>query len=136
MRIKINFAGSFQCRLATDPDDTGSSPTVPRDGGVGVLGRGWTFAYNEFSFDRVIRLSNPVQLRSALVDHWEDTRVTKIEAASNEQSPLTQVDGDHLLGMTVSLGSAKFDAKKGGGMGYEVLIDFDFSIGGTKFTAQ
>jgi hypothetical protein len=137
MRIKIGFAGSFQCRLATDPDDTGSSPTVPcTNCGLGARGRGWTFAYDEVALNRVIRLSNPVQLRSALVDPWEDTRVTKVETALYEQSPLTPVDGDHLLGMTVSFGDAKFDAKKGGGTSYEVLVDFAFSIGGTKFTAQ
>jgi hypothetical protein len=137
MRIKISFAGSFQCRLATDPDDTATSPTVPcTNCKLGDLGRGWTFAWDEFPLDRKIRLSYPMQLRNALVDPWEDTRVAKVETASYEQSPWTEVVGDHLLGMTVSFGDAKFDAKKGGGTGYEVLIDFGFSIGGTKFTAQ
>ncbi len=36
----------------------------------------------------------------------------------------------------ISLGSAKFDAKTGGGATREALIDFSFSIGGTDLTAS
>jgi hypothetical protein len=37
---------------------------------------GWTFASREKPFDRVIRLSNPIQLRNALMDPWDDSLVT------------------------------------------------------------
>jgi len=138
MRIKISFEGSFQCRLATDGDDTDSKPKVPcTNCKIGDLGRGWTFAWDEFDLDRRIRLSNPVQLRNGLVDHWEDTRVTKVETASSELAPFTPDYADPLLGMTVSLGdNVMYDSKKGGGTSYEVLINLEFSIGKTKFTAQ
>jgi len=51
----INFAGFFQCRLPTDPD--------PTDEKRGVSG--YTFALaGEEDLDRIIRLHNPVNLRS------------------------------------------------------------------------
>jgi hypothetical protein len=123
------------------------------------VGKGWTFAYYEPpadpqkpSLDRIIRLSNPHLLRSAMVDPWEDTKVTLIEAsrslaqwllpAPDEFSDdllLVPVRADPLMGQVVSLGEAKFaSATPGGGTGdgHEVLDDFAFSIGGMKFQAR
>jgi len=143
--IRITFAGSFQARLATNRDHTGSSPKVPapEDGNLKALGRGWTFAYDELDFDRVIRLSSPVQLRSALVDPWEDTKITKVEVSASALGmvggywgPMVAFPGDPLVGQVVSFGDAKFSEKKGGGQGYEVLDEFAFSIGGSRFTAR
>jgi hypothetical protein len=53
--LRLEFEGFFQCRLTTDPD--------PSDETRGVSG--WTFAVApEPDLDRVIRLQNPVALRS------------------------------------------------------------------------
>jgi hypothetical protein len=164
MRIKITFAGSFQCRLATDTDKTDASPDVPGifPGGApfGALGSGWTFAWYEPpevkgkpSLDRIIRLSNPYLLRSAMVDDWEDTRVTLVEASRSlglytwplvdeplgDDIILVPVRADPLLGQVVSLGEAKFAGLTpgtGSGDGHEVLVDFAFSIGGMLFQAK
>jgi hypothetical protein len=163
MRIKISFAGSFQCRLATDTDLTDASPDVPGvfPGGApfGALGSGWTFAYYEPpavagkpSLDRIIRLSNPYLLRNAMVDPWEDTKVTMVEASrslltymspapdkSTDDLMLVPIQFDPLVGQVVSLGQAKFASEKpmgSGGDGFEVLADFAFSIGGITFTAS
>jgi hypothetical protein len=143
--IRITFAGSFQCRLATDGAPQGASPNEP----VKTFPdrTGWTFAwYEQPVFDRVIRLSNPVQLRSALVDPWEDAEVTKVEVSASALElvggywgPDVEIKGDPLLGQVVSLGQAKFNSSAqagGGGIGYEVLDDFALSIGGLQFAAK
>jgi hypothetical protein len=154
MRIKISFAGSFQCRLATDPDKTDASPKEPAPDGTpfGTPGKGWTYDFNEEKFDRVIRLSNPHALRNAMVDEWQDTRVTNVEASRSlglymspmQDAPLGDdivlmpVLTDPLMSQVVSLGQAKFaSATPGGGTGdgHEVLEDFAFSIGTMMFTA-
>jgi hypothetical protein len=154
MRIKISFAGSFQCRLATDPDPTDSSPNepAPDSSPFGTVGKGWTFAYYEENFDRIIRLSNPHALRNAMVDEWQDTRITLVEASRSlgqymspmQDAPLGDdillmpVLSDPLMSQVVSLGQAKFaSATPGGGTGdgHEVLEDFAFSIGTMMFTA-
>lgn len=55
MTIELDFAGWYQCRLATDPDDFNE----PRGHS------GWTFAFgNEPDLDRIIRFHDPVALRS------------------------------------------------------------------------
>jgi hypothetical protein len=133
-QLKIYFAGSFQARLATESDPTGASPTDPY-GVYGAAGRGWTFAYRETAFDRVIRLSRPVELRTALMDPWHDAGVTALEEDSG--SGLRPVTQDVLLGKVLSLGSAKFDTASGGGaMTREALIDFRLTIGGNLFAAN
>jgi hypothetical protein len=71
-KLKFEFNGSFQCRLSTDPAPATASPKNP------ATDPGWTFAYGETKFDRIIRLSSPVSLRSALVDPWQDTKVSKV----------------------------------------------------------
>src|SRR5262245_16885721 len=156
MKIKISFAGSFQCRLATDGDKTDASPDVPAAEGTGfdTPGKGWTFAWYEPSpddpnlithppsLDRVIRLSNPFKLRNALVDDpWEDTKVTLVEVSRSlvpglfplpgvlADNLLVPLKADPLMGQVVSLGAAKFaSATPGGGAGdgHEVLDDFAF----------
>jgi hypothetical protein len=154
MRIKISFAGSFQCRLATEHTPQDVSPTEWKDTIPDTTGG--TFSYNEEPFDRVVRLSNPHALRNALVDPWQDTKVTVVEVSSSlaprmwpgTHEPfrgvgpgerLVPVRTDSLLGQVVSFGEAKLNAAKeagGGGIGYEVLDDFAFSIGGRLFMAE
>lgn len=53
--LSLHFEGWFQCRLPTNPD--------PTDEPRGVSGSTWALA-GEPDFDRVIRLSDPVALRS------------------------------------------------------------------------
>jgi hypothetical protein len=67
MSTVVNFAGWFQARFATDPDDTDD----PRGH------QGWTFAFDgEPDFDRVIRFQNPVAQRSHAPA--PDVRVTSV----------------------------------------------------------
>jgi hypothetical protein len=70
-QVRITFASSFQCRLATDPDPTSSSRSDPYGDIRQPPAIGWTFDYNEAPFNRVIRCHSPVQLRSALLDPFE-----------------------------------------------------------------
>jgi hypothetical protein len=134
------FSGSFQCRLATQPDPTTFSPT-DKEGKLGVTGLGWTFAYREKAFDRVIRFSNPVQLRNALMDPWEDVKVKSVEVNTTRGrltmgGGLTPV-GDPLVGQVVSLGDAKFDTKLGASFtAREAISGLSLSIGGGMLTAQ
>src|SRR5262245_7295592 len=93
-------------------------------------GVGWTFAYNEKPFDRIIRLSNPVDLRQGLMDGWSDAKVAGI--AVDEGKGLRIGFTDPVIGEIVSLGKAKFQAASPGrGDKKEALVDFHFSIGGT-----
>ena len=129
--LSVSFQGSFQCRLATDNDATSASPTDPY-GDYGPASSGWTFAYREAKFDRIIRLSRPVQLRSGLVDPWEDAIVREIRVDRGAGPQL--VVADPLLRAAVSLGASKFDTSAGGGgVTREALIDFSFRIGGVGF---
>jgi hypothetical protein len=159
MKVKISFAGSFQCRLATDTDDSDASPNEPAPEGSPqkTLGKGWTFAWYEPpavagkpSLDRIIRLSNPYLLRNAMVDPWEDTKVTMVEASRSLVPGLFPLPGiladnlyvpvkaDPLVGQVVSLGEAKFATRHPNSPsdGHEHLEDFAFSIGGMLFTAS
>jgi hypothetical protein len=125
-QLKVHFGGSFQCRLATEHDSTDSSPTDPY-GDYGVKAKGWTFAYREARFDRYIRFSSPIELRTALMDPWVNVVVRKVEC--DRGSGLVPVSGDALLNKLVSLGSARFDTKQGeGDMTREALIGLKFSI--------
>jgi hypothetical protein len=122
--IKRTFQGCrFQCRLATDPAYTTALPRSRQSGG-----QGWTFAYNETKFDRVIRLSNPVDLRNGLVDGgWSDARVASVSVDRGRGAIFL---ADPVLGSIVSLGDAKFQsAPPGNGPTKEALVDFRFSIG-------
>ena len=145
MRIKISFAGSFQCRVATEHAPLDGPPAERTDTFPDTTGG--TFSYNEEPFDRVVRLSDPHALRNALVDPWEDTKVTAVEVSPSlaprmgpgTDERLVPVRTDSLVGQVVSFGEAKLNAAEeagAGGIGYEVLDDFAFSIGGMSFKAE
>ena len=132
-QLKVSFAGSFQSRLATDHDPTDASPTDP-SGRYGRASQGWTFAYRESRFDRIIRLSSPVQLRNALIDSWVNVVVGKVEA--DQGNGFASVPGDPLFNKLISLGAAKFDTKAGnGGVTKEALVGVKFAIA-TMLTAE
>jgi len=121
--MMIKFAGSFQCRLAVGFDHTDDSPTDPL-GVYGSRGQGGTFAYQEKRFDRIIRLNDPVQLRTALIDDWEGAWVRSVLVGDDFQ--LENDNMNPLNGGSVSLGStAKFEED-----GPYQIVDVDFSIGG------
>jgi hypothetical protein len=131
---RVLFAGSFQCRLATSNDLTNTSPT-DRTGVYGTKGDGDTFAYRERRFDRIIRLSKPVDLRGGLIDGWGDCAVEKVQV--DEGSGLTDDPDDPLVGEVVSLGNAKFDTHAGNKVGaQEAIIDFKLTIGNGLLTAS
>lgn len=116
-QLDISFAGSFQARLAVGMDPGDSSPTDPygtygkKSGGVGA-----TCAYQEKPFDRIIRLSKPVDLRNARIDPWEDATVKSVQMDSGKGFKPAP-PGNPFLGQVVSLGSA---AKFIEGEGYEI----------------
>jgi hypothetical protein len=127
-QLKIRFEGSFQCRLATDNDATNSSPLDPY-GTYGAKSKGWTFAYKERKFDRIIRTWSPLQLRNAVMDSWKDVKVKTVE---NDQGAgfIPVKPSDVLFGLVVRFGKAKFDTKAGGGtISREALIDLELSVG-------
>src|SRR5262245_36364953 len=102
--LSIDFKGSFQARMAVGMDPGDSSPTDP----YGTYGRksagiGATCAYQEKPFDRIIRLSNPVDLRNAQVSPWSDTIVYRVRMGAGAKQ-LTAPPGNPLDGRTVSLG--------------------------------
>jgi hypothetical protein len=132
--INFGFFGSFQCRLATNPDDTNASPNGPsqtRDPSFPAFtrpGQGWTFDFDEALFDRVIRLSGPVSLRDGLVAPWKDAVVQGVKV--DRGGGLLDAPGDPLVGQVVSLGQAvKFDSAAGGGPGLEALPGFELRAG-------
>jgi hypothetical protein len=136
---RILFSGSFQCRLATSEVPTPAGLT-DAEGKPGGNSDGWTFAYGEQPFDRVVRFSNPVQLRNALLDPWEDVMVNSVEvntirARGPAGAGLRRVP-DPLVGKIVSLGDAKLDDKLGPEFGgKEAMVDLALDIGGGLFTA-
>ncbi|RAJ90043.1 hypothetical protein LX87_05569 [Larkinella arboricola] len=117
----IRFAGSFQCRLGTNPDPTTtpdtpavSSPTDPFGDIRRPAALGWTFPYSESRFDGIIRCQQPVELRNALIDPFEPVKVTGIEVKPESLGPLgfelpfQPVPVDPLLGLPVSLGEKAY----------------------------
>jgi len=90
--LVLNFAGWFQCRIATDPD--------PTDEPRGVSG--YTFALpGESDLDRIIRLQNPVDPRS----HGPEVGVSVRSVALGDTVLLDHV----LVGASVDLlGDPKF----------------------------
>ena len=127
--LRITFGGSFQCRLATDGAAPDASPRTPFDSHGNLRGfpfTGWTYSFQENSFDRVIRLGSPVHLRNALLYKWSDTIVNRVEVDRGRGFLLTS---DALVNTVLSLGNAKFDAAAGRGATFEKLIDFKFSLG-------
>ena len=133
--LTFAFNGSFQVRLATDPDPTDSSP----NGSVGYSpqpsrpGVGWTFDFDESRFDRIVRLSRPVDLRTGLMAGWIDARVIWLRV--NRGAGFAPVAGDPLVGQVVSLGSGlKLDAAAGGGATHEAFQGLEVGVG-TVFKA-
>jgi hypothetical protein len=122
--VLIQFAGSFQCRLAVGSSATNDSPPDP----YRIYGnntKGGTFSYKERKFDRIIRLSKPIDLRNALIDPWEDTKVKAVWLYTGKG--LQAVSGNPLIGQVVSLGSSvKFSEAD---PVFWNLIDFKLSIG-------
>jgi len=100
----IQFAGSFQARLAVGGDSSASSPTDPY-GTYGPPSRGMaaTFAYQEKPFDRIIRLSKPVDLRNARIDPWTDTTVNSVQINVGK-GLVSAPPGNPFQGQVVSLG--------------------------------
>src|SRR5215218_5618725 len=134
--IKISFAGSFQCRLATELDPTDASLTDPFGEIRQPPSKGWTFAYDESPFDRIIRCQTPVELRSALVDPWEPVRVNQIQVQPEapfpylDPMPWQTIPADPLLNLPVSLGDqAMFDSDEGGGMTFEAILSCRVTFG-------
>lgn len=118
-QLDIKFAGSFQARLAVGADPGDSSPTDPygtygkKSLGTGVSA---TYTYREQPFDRIIRLSKPVDLRNAWIYPWHDTIVFSVQmVVGGKYKPAPP--GNPLDGRVVSLGEkAKFIE----GEGYEI----------------
>jgi hypothetical protein len=104
MQLFIQFAGSFQARLAVGMDPSASSPTDPYGTyGLKSGGAGATCAYRETPFDRIIRLSKPVDLRNARIDPWTDTTVKSVLInAGKELVPAPP--GSPFQGQVISLG--------------------------------
>lgn len=135
-QVRISFSGSFQCRLATDPDPSNATRSDPENR---ARSPGWTYDYGERPFDRFIRLQSPVELRSALVDAFVPVTVTSIEiqpeSLGHLDLPFQIVPADPLLGVTVSLGdTALFDSAAGGGASREAILNCKLSFG-TMLTA-
>ena len=139
-KLVFSFSGSFQVRLATDPDPTNHSPNGPTTPPDGVApfsrpGEGWTFDYDENRFDRVVRFASPVSLRTdGLLEAWRDVTVTTVKV--DRGLGLVSI-ADPLLGEPVTLGKfVKLDAAAGGGAGQEALKEFEFMVGlGGMFSA-
>ena len=95
--LRLEFEGFFQCRLTTDPD--------PSDETRGVSG--WTFAVApEPDLDRIIRLQDPVALRS----QGPTVGVNIVRVLMNEQPSANHP----LLGARVDLRDApKFEGRNG-----------------------
>jgi hypothetical protein len=134
--IKISFGGSFQCRLATESDPTDASLKDPFGDLGAPASKGWTFAYDEPRFDRIIRCQTPVALRNALVNPWEPVKVNKIEVKPEPlfpfpgTTPWQTIPADPLLNLPVSLGDqAKFDTSAGEGMSHEAILPCRVTFG-------
>ena len=130
-QLRILFSGSFQCRLATDPDPSNATRSDPENP---LRSPGWTYDYGEAPFDRLIRLRSPVELRSALIDTFLPVTVIGIEVQPQSlgpvELPFQAVTSDPLLGVTVSLGAgALFDSAAGGGASREAIVNCILSFG-------
>lgn len=131
-QVRISFSGSFQCRLATDPDPSTATRSDPQNP---ARSPGWTYDYGEAPFDRIIRLQSPVDLRSALIDAFVPVKVTNIEVQPQSpiggiELPFQAVPSDPLLGVPVSLGdTAFFDSAAGGGASREAIVNCRMAFG-------
>jgi|ERR1043166_4839731 hypothetical protein len=112
--IKIKYSGWFQCRLATDPDDT-----EDRRGHSG-----WTFAFaGEPDLDRIIRFQGPVAPRShgPTVGVVVDSIELNGSAVANHQLVSTPVE---------LLDAAKFEGQNGriASSAHEPIVPFHVRI--------
>jgi hypothetical protein len=112
--LGFRFGGSFQLRLATDPD----ASDEPR-------GRsGWTFAYgDEPDFDRIIRFNDPVAPRNFI----PSIGVLVSDAYIDSQSL-----NDSVVGQSVNLGPNSYFDGSNGADGSEPIINFEFHVGTAK----
>ncbi len=105
-QLDVRFGGTFQARMSVGMDASNASPTDP-SGTHGSPSRGAgfsaTYAYREKPFDRIIRLSKPVDLRNLQVTPWHDTVVDSVKMVVNGKFQ-SAPPGDPLTGRVVSLG--------------------------------
>jgi hypothetical protein len=130
-QVRISFSGSFQCRLATDPDPSNATRSDPENP---ARSPGWTYDYGEAPFDRKIRCQSPLELRSALIDQFKSVTVNLLEVQPQSLGPIElpfqTVPVDPLLGLPVSLGDdAFFDSAAGGGASREAIMNCKLSFG-------
>jgi hypothetical protein len=112
--LGFHFNGTFQLRLATDPD--------PSDEPRGQSG--WTFAYgNEPNLDRIIRLNNPVAPRSFIPNIGVFVTDAYIDGEDLK---------DSIVGQTVNLGPQSYFDGSNGADGHEPIINFEFHVGTDK----
>lgn len=120
--ITIEFEGCFQCRLSTDPAPSNAgNPTS-----------GWTRTFGETNFDRIIRFSSPVAIRTLLYRPWADVIVTNVVAPS-----IPNPNSDPIIGQSVNLGASTY--YNGGPTvppGFEPLANFMIKIGTNSLSAQ
>lgn len=137
--VRMVFSGSFQFRIATNPDFPTPGPychNLFAPPGV-AGGNGWTFAYGETPFDAKVRLNTPVALRRAgLVDTWVNTTVVYMLSEAAD-AKVTKATDDPLLGQKVSYGpdARLWDPRNDptdpiGNPAQEELRNFKLSIGG------
>ena len=107
-QVTIRWKGSFQCRLATDPAPSGASPAGP--GPVDPFSNGWTLTFGEAKFDRLIRLVDPVQLRTALVEPWTPVKVSEVKLQF--AGGIIKTD-NAMKGAIVSYGRSFFEGPRG-----------------------
>jgi hypothetical protein len=151
--LDIILTGSFQARFATDPDIPTHSPYCNKMYAMSVEPSGngyysqnssfsWTLCYGETAFDRRIRLSKPVALRTLLMDTWEDVTPENILVERAGAKPAS-LNTDPLNGQIASLGADVFfwdprtspdnpdNPTQGvGDLSKEELRNFRLSIGG------
>jgi hypothetical protein len=125
----VRFRGSFQCRLATDPDDFDDPWGHNSSFGVFAVQGPDPEHPDEPPLDRIVRFHDPVALRP-----FCDTigvAVTSVEAEVGGAT-VTFAGGDPLIGEAVRLGpSCKFDGRNRtfAPDGFEPIADFRFEIG-------
>lgn len=112
--LELDFAGWFQCRLATDPD--------PSDERRGVSG--WSFAVGcEPDLDRIIRFQEPLAKRSHAPEVGVTVRAVRVNGTDRLEHPL--------LGAKVDLlDDPMFEGRNGliAEDGHEPIHPFDLRI--------
>jgi hypothetical protein len=114
--VSLAFAGNFQDRLATDPDQ----PTDPRghNGSTRAL-------EGEADLDDIIRFSAPVDLRLACT--FTPVRVTAVRAERPAGATFTA--GDGLLGAPIDLGPLSKFVDPDGDLSSERIDGFALQVG-------